>query len=177
MKSYRKTEGVPLSGQSRFQRNWMNRDFPGNGSSRGGHCWARVGLGLPWMAIRRVFYPHKSPEKLRGIKYNELHDHSWSLTRWTSVSLPRQRSSDSYLSSWLSLIIWRCHYWNTMGFCLWRLISSCGASKYYLFSAVTKPSLGLLACGSKASLQTPGCSERKCNIGCRVPEIGGVRDS
>lgn len=35
------------------------------------------------------------------------------------------------------------------GFSVWRLISSCGASKYYLFSAVTKTkeSLGLLACG------------------------------
>ena len=54
-------------------------------------------------------------------------------------------------------------------FCLWRLISRCGASKYYLFSVVTKPNLGPLACDSKASLQTPGCGERKWSIGCRVP--------
>ena len=78
----------------------MNRSFPDNGSSGGGHCWARVGFGTTLNGHQEGILPTKSPEKLRGIRHIELHDHSWSLTRWTSVSLPRQRLPDSYLSSW-----------------------------------------------------------------------------
>ena len=152
----------------------MNRSFPGNGSSGGGHCWARVGIGTTLNGNQEGIIPTKRPQNLRGIKHNELHDHSWSLTRWTSVSLPGQRSSD--LTSPLGFLLYEDAIIETSRefFCLWRLISRCGASKYYLFSVVTKPNLGPLARENKASLQTPGVVKESAALvaGCQVGSSG-----
>lgn len=113
VKNYRTKERVVLPAQGRvlscvlkneeFTRQWKQWWWALSG---------RVGLRS---GHHEGISSRKSPTKPRGIKCNELHSQSWPLTRWILITFPGSRPSDSSsLSSWLSLIIWRCRYWTAI---------------------------------------------------------------